>query len=140
MGLREKRALHDLKTDVQPQRQAELDAILGWHIPMDLDWESFPELEAPIEGFTRDDYAYSFELILSVMKPIIADEIGKKAVRENITSIVFVNYNKTGSDTGGRKVILVQGRLEVHCGWGSYSSEYYDNYHNEFQRLIEDLL
>jgi hypothetical protein len=140
MGLREKRALHDLKTEAQPRYQAELDALLGWHIPIDLDWESFPELEAPIEGFMRNDFAHSFKLMLNVMQSIIADDIGKNAVRENISAIVFVNYNKTGSDTGGRNVILTNRRLELHCGWGSYTSEIYDNYNNTFQRLIEDLL
>jgi hypothetical protein len=140
MGLREKRALHELKTTTQPKYQAELDAIIGWHLPMDLDWDSFPELEAPIEGFMRDDYAYSFKIVLDSMKSITADDIGKKATQDSIKSIVFVNYNKTGSDTGGRKVVLNNGRLEIHSGWGSYSSEIYDNYNNEFQKLIEDLL
>ncbi len=140
MGLRERRAIHEIKTVVQPQYQAKLDELLGWHLPMDLDWDSFPELDSPIEGFMRNDYAYSFELVLSVMKPITADDIGKTAVKEKIQSIVFVNYNKTGSDTGGRHVELTNGRLEIHCGWGSYSSEIYDNYNNEFQKLVEDLL
>jgi hypothetical protein len=140
MGLREKRALHELKTDVQPKYQAELDAILGWHIPMDLDWDSFPEHEDPITGFMRNEYAHSFGLILTVIKPIVADEIGKNAVREGITSITFINYSRTASDNGERKVVLNNGRLELHCGWGGYSSDFYDNYNNEFQRLIEDLL
>ncbi len=140
MGLREKRALNEIKTVAQPKYQAELDAAIGWHIPMNLDWDSMPELEDPIEGFLKNDYEYSFALVVKVMQAIVVDDIGKNALRDRVQSILFVNYNKTGGDTGGRKTLINNGCLEIHCGWGSYSSEYYDNYNNEFQKLIEDLL
>lgn len=140
MGLREKRTLNEIKTVAQPRYQAELDEAVGWHIPMNLDWDSMPELEAPIEGFIRDQYEYSFALLVKIMKAIVVDDIGKDALRSRVQSILFINYNKTGADTGERKTEIKNGCLEIHCGWGSYSSEYYDNYNNEFQKLIEDLL
>ena len=140
MGLRERRALEQLKTEIAPKYQAQLDEILGFHAEFTVDWDSVPELEAPIEGLMRNNEESSFALVVSVMKKIVADDIGKRAVRDKVQSIVFINYNKTGFDTGGRTVVLNGGRLEIHCGWGSYSSEIYDNYNNEFQRLIEDLL
>lgn len=140
MGLREKRALNELKTVVVPKFQAELDSVLGFHIDLTIDWDSLPELEAPIEGIMRDDYAYSFQMIVEVLKKITIDDIGRNALQSSVESIVLVNYNKTGSDTGVRTIALANKRLEFHCGWGSYSSEYYDNYNDEVQHLIEDLL
>jgi hypothetical protein len=140
MGLREKRALNVLKTEIVPAYQAKLDDALGFHIELAVDWDSFPELAEPIEGLTRDDCAYSFALIVGVMKSITVDDIGKNAVQSAVQSIILVNYNMNGSDTGQRRVVLENGRMVIHCGWGSYTSEIYDNYNNEFQHLIEDLL
>lgn len=68
------------------------------------------------------------------------DEIGKNAYKNSIESIVLVENNKTGDDTSDRITLLNNKRLEFHCGWGSYSSEFYDNYNKEVQHLIEDLL
>jgi hypothetical protein len=140
MGLREKRALHQLRTEIVPQFQAELDSVVGFHIELTIDWDTLPERDEPIQGIMRDDYAYSFRMILDVMKAIVVDDIGKNSLQSSVESIVLVNYNQTGSDTGSRAIILNNKRLEFHCGWGSYSSEYYDNYNNEVQHLIEDLL
>jgi hypothetical protein len=140
MGLREKRALNTLKTEIVPKYQVLLDNAVGFHIELGIDWDSLPEREEPLDGLLRDDCASSFALVVEVMKAITIDDIGKNALHEKINSIVLINYNISGSDTGKRRVIIQDGRLEIHCGWGSYTSEIYDNYNNEFQHLIENLL
>jgi hypothetical protein len=91
MGLREKRILHQLKTEVLPAYEAAAaKAAGGTKIAWDIDWESFSDCdEAAVARIER----WGFKRIIDAIAAVCVDELGKQALQEGLKKIHVKQVN-----------------------------------------------
>src|ERR1700733_3049608 len=105
MGLREKRLLHTTETESLPAIKAELDKLASTPIEWKVDWASFAANPTATENLQHQ----ALGRIMSALRGICRDDIGKKAVHEEIQRIDVIN-SETPDDM---KIALENGALTV---------------------------
>lgn len=94
-----------------PQFQAELLALVGKEIPLDIRWDEFPAENSAdflMEGLQN---CY-FRPIIEGLKPICADAMGKEALAGVLKSIVIQNSTNR-EDCPGQDISFVDGVLLI---------------------------
>jgi hypothetical protein len=87
MGLAEKRLAESIKTEKLPEFEAKLKDKAGYDIKVDIDWNTFTAFnQYPLE---RLDII--FDDLESFVKKICADDMGKEALKEKMTTIHLTN-------------------------------------------------
>jgi len=87
MGLAEKRLAESIKTEKLPQFEAKLKDKAGYDIKIDIDWDTFTAFnQYPLE---RLDII--FDDLESFVKKICADDMGKEALKDKMTTIHLTN-------------------------------------------------
>jgi hypothetical protein len=87
MGLAEKRLAESIKTEKLPEFEAKLKDKAGYDIKVDIDWNTFTAFnQYPLE---RLDII--FDDLESFVKKICADDMGKEALQEKMTTIHLTN-------------------------------------------------
>lgn len=87
MGLAEKRLAESIKVEKLPAFEAKLKDRAGYDIKVDIDWNTFT---------AYDEYPLSrldivFDDVESFVKKICADDMGKEALKEKVSTIHFTN-------------------------------------------------
>ena len=110
MGLEEKRLVKQLKEEVVPKYEKELQEIAGNQISYDLDWDSFAD--------DMDALNYVESRILTevsnAFRDLCKDDLGKDAVKESVKKVNVKNLSSYGCDD----ITLNGGTLNLHCDWG----------------------
>lgn len=87
MGLAEKRLAESIKVEKLPEFEAKLKDKAGYDIKVDIDWNTFTAFnQYPLE---RLDII--FDDLESFVKKICADDLGKEALKEKLTTIHLTN-------------------------------------------------
>lgn len=87
MGLAEKRLAESIKVEKLPEFEAKLKEKAGYDIKVDIDWNTFTAFnQYPLE---RLDII--FDDLESFVKKICADDMGKEALKEKMTTIHLTN-------------------------------------------------
>lgn len=99
MGLAERRAAAQFKTDVFPDWKRQLGEAAGFEINVDVAWD-----ELAVEEFA-DRYVdlfpkVYFSPLVRALSAITADDMGKEALRGGLNRIVVRNSGDYASETG----------------------------------------
>ncbi|WP_269235850.1 hypothetical protein [Flavobacterium flavigenum] len=87
MGLAEKRLAESIKVEKLPEFEAKLKEKAGYDIKVDIDWNTFTAFnQYPLE---RLDII--FDDLESFVKKTCADDMGKEALKEKMTTIHLTN-------------------------------------------------
>ncbi len=87
MGLAEKRLAQEVQNEKLPAFKAKVKEIAGYDLNVDIDWDTFT---------SYDSYAISrldivFDDLTSFIKKICADDLGKEALKEKMTTLKLTN-------------------------------------------------
>jgi hypothetical protein len=130
MGLAEKRLAESIKTEKLPVFTTKLEERAGYEIKVEIDWSSFT---------AYDEYPLSrldivFDDIESFVKKICSDDMGKEALKENMTTISLTNTD----DSSAVKMELKDSTLFLNFQLaGSTFSSYTDS---QIASYVEGLL
>lgn len=87
MGLAEKRLAESIKVEKLPEFEAKLKDISGYDLKVDIDWNTFTAFnQYPLE---RLDIVFGD--LESFVKKICADDMGKEALQDKLTTIHLTN-------------------------------------------------
>jgi len=138
MGLAERRRIADIKENKLPKFQEQLNEACGFDLPFEFKIDSLPEDTTVLDCF--DFYIDSLGpgLVVSLMRELCKDAIGKKAAKAAIKKVVFVNTAKSPEDKGEKSFSLKDGTLKISCSFYGYSDLLYSQ--EELLPLVEALL
>lgn len=118
MGLAEKRTAESIKSEKLPEFEAKLKGIAGYDIKVDIDWNTFTAYDqyplSRLGDFIFDDLA-------SFVKKICADDMGKEALQDKMTTIQLINTDNNDEVKMELKDKTLT--LTVQLVQGSFSSQ-----------------
>jgi hypothetical protein len=90
MGLAERRAAKAFEDNKLPAFKQEIDAIVGFDLPLEVNWEALA-----VEGYA-DLYETAFPKVyfkplLEALKGVCIDDLGKDAIKAGLKKIVITN-------------------------------------------------
>ena len=99
MGLAERRAVEQFKSDDYPQWKAKIDQASGFEMPVEVAWDELAveEYAASYASFFPQVY---FQPLLDALTAITVDEIGKSALRQGLKKIIIRNTGEYHSYRG----------------------------------------
>ena len=109
MGLEEKRRIKELQEVTLPERVREIEEICGAPIPYNVDWDSLANDAAGLNFLDN----LSCHRLNMALRTICADDLGKEAIRESLTSVKLVNV----ADVADKSIVFADGVLEMHCAY-----------------------
>lgn len=119
MGLAERRALVEVKENQYKLFETELKNICGKDIKIDFDWATIENHERLIWICENDKFNYFiFEPILTALRSICSDNMGKEAVLTGLNEIKMIP--KTGDLDFTAGVLTVRNDL---TGNGAYNTD-----------------
>jgi hypothetical protein len=119
MGLAQRRLAEQIKTEQYPPFLADIQAAAGKPIPVEIDWVSFSSYDNYPLTRMADNV---FEPLLTAVKDICRDDMGRMAFQENVDSIRVKNTNvdkETSLLLDNRVLDLV---VQLADGGGTYMS------------------
>ncbi len=99
MGLAEKRAVEQFKTNIYPKLKSEIDEAAGFDVNIDVEWDTLAEDEYAHlynEGFEK----VYFSPLIKAFKDITIDDLGKKALKAGLSQVAIKNASGIGSTAG----------------------------------------
>jgi hypothetical protein len=112
MGLAERRRLKQLREEIQPKRQQELQAATGSAVTLEVDWDSVGE---ETNALTRID-EYGFMRLIDAFKLICRDGLGREAVAEKIKAVRLINSTNSSWSTTCQ---IKEGVVTIDWDWGN---------------------
>lgn len=120
MGLAERRAAEQFKTEQYPEWKRKIDEAAGFEVPVEVSWDQL----------AVDDYATSyiqffpkvyFEPLERALAAVAIDQMGKDALKAGLKQIIIKNsdqyYSTSGfSFTGG--VLTIDHKAESNVDYG----------------------
>jgi hypothetical protein len=138
MGLAERRRIAVIKDQHGPQLQKELNAAIGFDLPLELDVASFPENSTILDCYEYYYDSYGPTLLVKVFKEICIDEMGKEATKAKIKKIVFQNSAKNPEAPGEKEIKLETDTLFVRESFHGSSEKLFSD--SELKTAIENIL
>ncbi|WP_103069822.1 hypothetical protein [Aquimarina sediminis] len=90
MGLKEKRFTKAFQEEKFPVLKGEIDQVLGFEIPMEIEWNAL--FEDRFMHLYNETYPKIYFLpLINSFKAITQDELGKEALTEGLKKIVICN-------------------------------------------------
>jgi hypothetical protein len=117
MGLAEKRTAESIKTEKLPVLEAKLKDKAGYDIKVDINWDTFTAYDQ--YPLTRLDIV--FDDLESFVKKICADDMGKKALQDKMSTIQLTNSDNNDDVKMELKDNTLS--LTVQLVQGSFSSQ-----------------
>ena len=87
MGLAEKRLAQEIKNDKLPAFESKLKDLAGYDIKVDIDWDTF----TAYDSYPLSRLEIVFSDLTSFVKKICADDLGKEALKEKMSTIRLTN-------------------------------------------------
>ncbi|WP_372368845.1 hypothetical protein [Candidatus Uabimicrobium sp. HlEnr_7] len=106
MGLQERKAIENFQQNEYKKLKKSLDETAGFSLTIDIDWDSIAKEGYP-ENYANDFSKLYFLPLLEALKAICCDELGKKALQNNLENIIVCNH----SETYGRSAISFTNRV-----------------------------
>jgi hypothetical protein len=131
MGLAEKRWAADKKKTDEAAFVSQVNATLGFSVPVEIDWEGFSKDLDDAQYITHD--SYGLPNLIKALTTITADDLGKSAIKDALKKIV-INAAKA-DDTG---FTFDQGVITWKAYFGSSSNGYI--YADAMQKKLEQAL
>jgi hypothetical protein len=99
MGLAERRAIEQFKNDMWPGLKAQIDEAAGFDVPVEVAWEQLAvnDYASSYSNFFPKVY---FEPLITALKGVAVDDLGKAAVKEGLKKIVIQNEGNHSSKAG----------------------------------------
>jgi hypothetical protein len=99
MGLAERRAIEQFKTDDYPGWQAKIEKAAGFPVPVEVSWEELAvnEYASSYAEFFPKVY---FQPLVDALNAITFDELGRTAAREGLKKIIIRNTEEYYSTRG----------------------------------------
>jgi hypothetical protein len=138
MGLAEKRVIKQYQDESFPQFQAELTALVGKEVPLDIRWDEF-ETEISSENLMEGIQNCYFKPVIEGLKPICADAMGKEALAGALKSITLQNSTKR-EDCPGEDISFTDGVLLIDQRLQNYWDAFLEERVNAVTRAIESAL
>jgi hypothetical protein len=138
MGLAERRRIATIRDQLAPRFQKELSEALGFELPFELDAGSFPEDSKVLDCWDWYFESYGPPMVVTVMKAICADALGRDAVAAKFDKIVFRNAAKSEAEPGDKSVAIDDRTLTVAESFYGYSDKLFGE--ADLQKAIETLL
>lgn len=129
MGLIEKRAIANIRDNVVPRYETELQQIAGERVSYEVIWESFLHDIKALENLEEK----CFRVINDIFKKITIDDIGQEAVAEGVAQIRISN----GTVANIQEFTLKEGVLDIPWDWSGWPGSFYPK---TVQEKIETLL
>ena len=117
MGLAEKRTAESIKTEKLPAFEAKLKDKAGYDIKVDINWDTFTAYDQ--YPLTRLDIV--FDDLESFVKKICADDMGKEALQDKMSTIQLTNSDNNDDVKMELKDKTLA--LTVQLVQGSFSSQ-----------------
>jgi hypothetical protein len=131
MGLAEKRwAAEKKKTDEQALL-SQIKATLGFAVPVEIDWDGFSTNLDDVQYITHD--SYGLPNLVKALTSVVADEIGKDAIKGALKKIVI-----TPGKADDSSFTFDQGVIAWKAYFGGSSNGYI--YADVMQKKLEQAL
>src|ERR1051325_139962 len=131
MGLAEKRWAADKKKTDEQAFVSQVNATLGFTVPIEIDWEGFSTNLDEAQYITHD--TYGLPNLVRALSKITIDDLGKQAIKDGLKKIVILSAKS--DDTS---FTFEQGVINWKAYFGSSSSGYI--YADAMQKKIEQAL
>jgi hypothetical protein len=99
MGLNERRAVEEFKTNHFPAFKKQVDQAAGFEVPMTVEWTTLAA-----DGYSHlynETYPkIFFEPLIAALKAVCSDQMGKDAVKGGLKKIVIHNSGGNSGPTG----------------------------------------
>ena len=129
MSISSRRKTKELQDVLLPKRQKEIQEICGGTVEFDVDWESFGD---DVNALILLDRSTCGDIV-NALKRICTDELGKKAVRESLKTILL---GRAGSESD--KVVKFDGGIfEVRLAHRESMPQYVPG---EFEDVLDKAL
>jgi hypothetical protein len=111
MGLKEKRRLQELQTELLPSLKRELHELCGTEVEWHVDWDSFGSDMEALDNIEHQ----GLRRIYTAFVDVCLDDLGKKCVKEFVKQISVRNVERTAD----KKIQFQDGTLSVSGAWGA---------------------
>ena len=108
MGLAARRRIQAIHDERGPRLQAEVDAAMGFSLPLELDLDSIPEVEPIAECYANHFDTAGPGLVSQVLRRLGEDEVRREALRGKVARVVFQN-SATQAEIPGQKSVTMEG-------------------------------
>ena len=132
MGLAERRAAHNFRTDEYPAWKARLDEAAGFAVPVEVAWD-----ELAVDGYATSYAEFFpkvyFQPLVTALAGVTIDDMGREALRSGLAKIVVRNsgeYSGVGGFTFVDGVLTFDHRSDANI-------EYGDERAKQVQQLLE---
>jgi hypothetical protein len=88
MGLAERRAVKEFQDTVFPQWKQNIDAALGFDVPVDVDWTSL-QIEGETHLYGECWPKVFFEPLVAALANVGRDDMGKEALKSSLKKITI---------------------------------------------------
>ncbi|GAA4724282.1 hypothetical protein [Phytohabitans rumicis] len=99
MGLAERRAAEQFKTEEFPGWQRQIDEAAGFEVPVEVEWAELA-VDDYASRYTEFFPKVYFQPLVRALAAITIDDMGKDALKDSLTKIVIRNTDAYASDTG----------------------------------------
>jgi hypothetical protein len=99
MGLAERRAVEQFKTDDYPNWKARIDEVAGFDVPVEVAWDELAVVDYASNYATFFPKVY-FQPAVDALAAITIDEMGRTALRDGLKKIVVRNTEQYSSTSG----------------------------------------
>jgi hypothetical protein len=121
MGLAERRRIATIKEAHNPRFQSALRAAIGFDLPFEIDITTFPENVTVLDCYDYYFESYGPGLVVTVLKEVCVDELGKQALKAKVDKVVFQNSAKSAEEKGEKSVKIENRTLVVRESFYGYS-------------------
>src|SRR4051794_20785094 len=99
MGLAERRAIEQFRTEEYPAWKERIDAAAGFDVPVEVAWPEFGNdgLAAHLKEYIVKVY---FTPLVDALAAVTIDDLGRDALREGLRQIVVTNTGEHYSTSG----------------------------------------
>jgi hypothetical protein len=88
MGLAGRRAAKEFETNVFPKLKAEIDAVAGFPVPIEVRWDTLTKDETYVASWNDAWPKIYFTPMVEAFKSICADDLGKEALKGALKKVI----------------------------------------------------
>jgi hypothetical protein len=131
MGLAERRAAKAFEDNKLPAFKQEIDAIVGFDVPLEINWEALA-----VEGYADlYDTAFPkvyFKPLIEALKGVCIDDLGQEAIKAGLKKIVITNEGSSWPTFQAGTLTLLYGSCT--------NLDYWADRKNDIQSTLEKAL
>jgi hypothetical protein len=110
MGLAERRAAKNFTDNLFPGFKKQIDEAAHFDVPIDVKWDTL-QADGMADGYAENWAKVYFQPLVTALKAITIDDLGKEALKGGLKKIVI--ENKSGVYYGDRWATLQDGVLTL---------------------------